>query len=106
MLSTVSPDHVRWVAVLDRTIVIFRDPRDVIASEYVMRTGVFFDAAVAELTLEEYTRKRFEVVSVRSNKTHGRCIFSNMEHHRRTKHACRFLPQIRQVVSSNEWFPR
>lgn len=45
-----------------RSIVLFRDPRDVVISEYKMRTQVFHrDPWIAKLSLEEFVRFKFEV---------------------------------------------
>lgn len=44
-----------------RSIVIFRDPRDVVLSAYKMRTEKLHHAWVLELSLEEYIRTEFEV---------------------------------------------
>lgn len=38
-----------------------RDPRDVVTSEFKMRTEVYKTAWVLELSLEEYVQDRFEV---------------------------------------------
>lgn len=60
-ISARSLDRVRLAVTPHRSMIIFRDPRDVMTSEYAMRTSVLFNARVAELSLEEYTRQRFEV---------------------------------------------
>lgn len=44
-----------------RSIVIFRDPRDVVLSGYQMRTEVYRQHWVLALSQEEYIRKEFEV---------------------------------------------
>ncbi|CAN0284169.1 unnamed protein product, partial [Ectocarpus sp. 6 AP-2014] len=46
-----------------RSIVLFRDPRDVVISEYKMRTQVFHrDPWIASLSLEEFVQFKFEVL--------------------------------------------
>lgn len=57
-------------------------------SEYKMRTTVYFKPWVMELSLEEYTRRRFEV-SVTAQQVQGmrRKLFSNIGH----------LPAVRTI---------
>ncbi|CAN0177974.1 unnamed protein product, partial [Pylaiella littoralis] len=52
-LPSVNPD-------VRRSIVVFREPRDVILSSYKMRVEVLQQPAIMEKTLEEYIRGHFE----------------------------------------------
>ena len=53
--------HVPSVAAFPSTAVIFRDPRDVVVSEFHMRRDFYHQARVKGVVLDDFVRERFEV---------------------------------------------